>query len=375
MARGEAFLLQGGDCAETFADSTADAIRNKIKTLLQMAVVLTYGAQVPVVKVGRIAGQFAKPRSADDRDPRRRRPCPPTAATPSTASSSPPAARTPDPRRLLKVYNTLRRDAEPRARLHPGRPRRPAPGALLEPGLRARHHRAPALRGDGARHRPGAGVHGAPAASTPRRSAPSTSTPATRRCCSTTSAPLTRIDSRTGLPYDVSGAPASGWGSGPATSTARTSTSRPSIRNPIAVKLGPTHDAGRGARPGRAARPRRRARPADLRDAGWARDRVRDALPPLVEKVTASGAHGRLGLRPHARQHVRGAGRAEDPPLRRRHRRGARLLRGAPRAGHPPRRPAHGAHRRRRHRVPRRRPAASARPTCRCATRPPATRG
>ena len=65
VARGEAFLLQGGDCAETFADSTADAIRNKLKTLLQMAVVLTYGAQVPVVKVGRIAGQFAKPRSAD----------------------------------------------------------------------------------------------------------------------------------------------------------------------------------------------------------------------------------------------------------------------------------------------------------------------
>ena len=74
VARGEAFLLQGGDCAETFADSTADAIRNKIKTLLQMAVVLTYGAQVPVVKVGRIAGQFAKPRSAATRDPRRRHP-------------------------------------------------------------------------------------------------------------------------------------------------------------------------------------------------------------------------------------------------------------------------------------------------------------
>jgi 3-deoxy-7-phosphoheptulonate synthase len=56
VARGEAFLLQGGDCAETFADSTADSIRNKIKTLLQMAVVLTYGAQVPVVKVGRLRG-------------------------------------------------------------------------------------------------------------------------------------------------------------------------------------------------------------------------------------------------------------------------------------------------------------------------------
>jgi 3-deoxy-7-phosphoheptulonate synthase len=65
VARGEAFLLQGGDCAETFVDATADSIRSKIKTLLQMAVVLTYGARVPVVKVGRIAGQFAKPRSAD----------------------------------------------------------------------------------------------------------------------------------------------------------------------------------------------------------------------------------------------------------------------------------------------------------------------
>ena len=63
VARGEAFVLQGGDCAETFAGSTADAVRNKLKTLLQMAVVLTYAASVPVVKIGRMAGQFAKPRS------------------------------------------------------------------------------------------------------------------------------------------------------------------------------------------------------------------------------------------------------------------------------------------------------------------------
>ncbi|MDL4770537.1 MULTISPECIES: class II 3-deoxy-7-phosphoheptulonate synthase [Thermomonosporaceae] len=63
VALGEAFVLQGGDCAETFAGSTADAVRNKLKTLLQMAVVLTYAASVPVVKIGRMAGQFAKPRS------------------------------------------------------------------------------------------------------------------------------------------------------------------------------------------------------------------------------------------------------------------------------------------------------------------------
>lgn len=64
-ARGEAFLLQGGDCAETFAAATADKIRDRVKTLLQMAVVLTYGASMPVIKVGRMAGQFAKPRSSD----------------------------------------------------------------------------------------------------------------------------------------------------------------------------------------------------------------------------------------------------------------------------------------------------------------------
>lgn len=63
VVRGEAFVLQGGDCAETFSGSNADAVKNKLKTLLQMAVVLTYAASVPVVKIGRMAGQFAKPRS------------------------------------------------------------------------------------------------------------------------------------------------------------------------------------------------------------------------------------------------------------------------------------------------------------------------
>ncbi len=64
VSRGEAFLLQGGDCAESFAEFSADSIRDTYKVMLQMAVVLTYGAKVPVVKVGRMAGQFAKPRSA-----------------------------------------------------------------------------------------------------------------------------------------------------------------------------------------------------------------------------------------------------------------------------------------------------------------------
>lgn len=65
VANGEAFLLQGGDCAETFDGVSADRISAKIKTILQMAVVLTYGASLPVVKMGRMAGQYAKPRSSD----------------------------------------------------------------------------------------------------------------------------------------------------------------------------------------------------------------------------------------------------------------------------------------------------------------------
>ena len=65
VAQGKAFLLQGGDCAESFAEFNANNIRDTFRVLLQMAVVLTYGAAMPVVKVGRLAGQFAKPRSAD----------------------------------------------------------------------------------------------------------------------------------------------------------------------------------------------------------------------------------------------------------------------------------------------------------------------
>ena len=104
VAAGEAFLLQGGDCAETFSAFSADGIRDKLKVLLQMAVVLTYGAQMPVVKVGRIAGQFAKPRSSD---------------TETVDGVTLPAyrgdavngldfsveAREPDPERLQRVYH------------------------------------------------------------------------------------------------------------------------------------------------------------------------------------------------------------------------------------------------------------------------------
>jgi 3-deoxy-7-phosphoheptulonate synthase len=104
-AQGRAFLLQGGDCAETFAEATADRIRNKIKTLLQMAVVLTYGASMPVIKVGRIAGQYSKPRSKST-ETRDGVTLPAYRGDSINAYPFDEASRTPDPRRLLRAYNT-----------------------------------------------------------------------------------------------------------------------------------------------------------------------------------------------------------------------------------------------------------------------------
>ena len=104
VARGEAFLLQGGDCAETFVGATADGIRGKLRTLLQMAVVLTYAASVPVVKVGRMAGQFAKPRSAatEIRDGVE---LPVYRGDAVNGIEFTAEARTPDPGRLLDAYH------------------------------------------------------------------------------------------------------------------------------------------------------------------------------------------------------------------------------------------------------------------------------
>ncbi|MPZ86711.1 MAG: 3-deoxy-7-phosphoheptulonate synthase class II [Nitriliruptorales bacterium] len=103
-SRGEAFLLQGGDCAETFAAFSADAIRDKLKVLLQMAIVLTYGAQMPIVKVGRIAGQFAKPRSSDTETVDRVT-LPAYRGDAVNGLDFASEARVPDPDRLIRVYN------------------------------------------------------------------------------------------------------------------------------------------------------------------------------------------------------------------------------------------------------------------------------
>ncbi|MFC5067872.1 class II 3-deoxy-7-phosphoheptulonate synthase [Flaviflagellibacter deserti] len=103
VAAGEAFLLQGGDCAESFLEHRADNIRDFFRVLLQMAVVLTYAGSLPVVKVGRVAGQFAKPRSSDNETIN-------GVTLPSyrgdiiNDAAFTPEARIPDPHRLLMAY-------------------------------------------------------------------------------------------------------------------------------------------------------------------------------------------------------------------------------------------------------------------------------
>ena len=104
VSRGEAFLLQGGDCAETFEGVTADNVRNKLRVLLSMAVVLTYAASVPVVKVGRLAGQYAKPRSSDT-ETRGDVTLPAYRGDAVNGFDFTPEARAHDPQRLVDVYN------------------------------------------------------------------------------------------------------------------------------------------------------------------------------------------------------------------------------------------------------------------------------
>lgn len=104
VADGKAFLLQAGDCAESFDSFSADAIRDKLKVILQMAVVLSYSSGVPIVKVGRIAGQFAKPRSAPTEQVGDRE-LPSFRGHIVNDVTATDAARVPDPDRLLRAYH------------------------------------------------------------------------------------------------------------------------------------------------------------------------------------------------------------------------------------------------------------------------------
>ena len=158
VCAGRAFMLQGGDCAEAFADFHADKIRNSLRVLLQMAVVLTFGAGVPVVKLGRIAGQFAKPRSLGPGGgrrhlpaqlPRRHRQRHRVRAGRKAAGPRPPAPG----------LFPGRRHVEPLTRLHPGRLRLAHPRPPVDPGLPRPQPAGRALPRFGAPDYRGAGVH------------------------------------------------------------------------------------------------------------------------------------------------------------------------------------------------------------------------
>ena len=155
VARGEAFVLQGGDCAETFAGSNADAVRDKLETLLQMALVLTYAASVPVVKIGRMAGQFAKPRSrpTESRDGVE---LPAYRGDAVNGFAFDPEARRPDAAQDAPGVPLLRGDPEP----HAGRSRTAATPTCTR--------RTPGTRTSSRRARPGSATSSSPARSTAR---------------------------------------------------------------------------------------------------------------------------------------------------------------------------------------------------------------
>jgi 3-deoxy-7-phosphoheptulonate synthase len=286
VARGEAFVLQGGDCAETFAEARADAIRAKIKTLLQMSVVLTYGASVPIVKVARIAGQFGKPRSSDLETVD-------GTSLPSYRGDAvnglefTAAARRPDPQRLVRAYNTAS------ATLNLVR-------AFTQGGyadLRQVH----AWNQDFVRDSPAGARYERMADDIDRALAFMHAAGADpeefkrvelyaghEALLLDYELALTRIDSRTQLPYDVSGHFL--WiGERTRQLDGAHVEFASKVRNPIGVKLGPSttpetaleliEKLNPDNQPGRLSFITR-----------FGAGKIRDGLPAVVEKVTASGA-------------------------------------------------------------------------------------
>jgi 3-deoxy-7-phosphoheptulonate synthase len=286
VTRGEAFVLQGGDCAEMFAESTPEAVRSKLETLLQMALVLTYAASIPVVKIGRVAGQFAKPRSSptESRDGTE---LPSYRGDAVNGLEFTPESRTPDPARLLRAYHTSA------VTLNLAR-------AFTQGGF-ADLQQAHAWNKDFVAQSPAGQRYEQLAGEIDRALAFMDACGVdpeefhTVELYSSHEALLldyeramTRIDSRTGLPYDVSAHLV--W-IGERTRDldgAHVELLR-HIRNPIGVKLGP------GVTPDDAVALIERLNPdgepgrlAFITRMGATK--IRDALPPLVERVTAHGS-------------------------------------------------------------------------------------
>ena len=285
--RGEAFILQGGDCAETFAGATADNTRNKLRVLLQMAVVLTYAASVPVIKVGRLAGQYAKPRSSDT-ETRDGVTLPAYRGDAVNGYEFTPESRIPDPQRLLEVYHSSASTLN--------LVRAFTTGGYAD--LRQVH----AWNSEFVRNSPVGAKYEAMAAEIDRAltfmKAIGADPDEFHRVDFYSSHEallmeyehaMTRIDSRTGLPYNVSGHFV--W-IGERTRQidgAHVEYFR-HIRNPIGCKLGPTATADDALALATRLNPENEpGRLTFITRFGAAK--IRDGLPALVEKVTAEGVN------------------------------------------------------------------------------------
>ena len=353
VAAGRAFLLQAGDCAESFNDISAIHIREKLKILLQMAAVLTYGATL-AGREGR-ADRGPVRQGADVADRARR------------GRGDPIVPRPHDPRRRSHGGGShpgsgahgrglLPRDvdAQPRPRLHEGRLRRPPAGARVEPGVRRLVRRGPPVRAARRRDRARASLHGGVRDRRRRRAeAPSggrLDEPRRARARLRGGAHPPRLDHRRLVRLLRAHALDRG-----AHAEARRRPRRVLLRREQpAGREGRAHgDRRRADRDLRAAQPGADARPAHARlaDGGGARLRAPAAAPP---RRAGDRASRRVGLRPDARKRLQDGFGREDAALRRDHGRDRGLLRRVPRrAGLAGRRPPR-VHGRGRDRVPRR---------------------
>ncbi|MFN8082957.1 MAG: 3-deoxy-7-phosphoheptulonate synthase class II [Dermatophilaceae bacterium] len=285
VAAGQAFVLQGGDCAETFAYATADNIRDRIKTVLQMAAVLTYGASLPVVKMGRMAGQYTKPRSAPT-ETRGGVTLPAYRGDMVNDFEFTEEARTPDPHRMVRGYHASAATLNLVRAFTTGgyadlRHVHDWNKGFVASGANARYE-ALAKHIDKAMRFMAACGADFEAMRTVEFFA------AHEALLLEYEAALTRIDSRTGRPYDTSGHMVwVGERTRELDGAHLEFVSR--IHNPIGVKLSPKADPEYVVKVIDKLDPHRTpGRLTFITRMGAGK--VRDALPPLVERVTAEGA-------------------------------------------------------------------------------------
>lgn len=284
-ATGNAFVLMGGDCAETYAANTADSIRARLKTVLQMAIVLTYGARMPVVKIGRLAGQYFKPRSAAT-ETRDGLTLPSYFGDGVNELAFTPAARELNPEHLLDAYHASS------AALNLVR-------AFTQGGyadLREVHSWNQDFVRDSsagmryerlAREIDGALAFMHACGADPEEFRRTDLYAAHEALALDYEQPLVRIDSRTGQPYSVSGHFL--WIGERTRDPAGAHTHFASvIQNPVGVKLGPTTTADEALALADQLDPLKQpGRLTFITRMGVGR--VIEALPPIVEKVRASG--------------------------------------------------------------------------------------